>query len=211
MSVSLIAFAGVVAVASASPGPNVLLVVNHSLTFGLPRIAPTILGNMTCLFLVALAAALGVGTLVKSAPLAFDALRLIGAGYLAYLGLKALRAAWTARGGLAVAETAANVPALARYRQAFLMSATNIQSILFLSALFSQFLDHEVPLAGQFALLFSVLILVVGSTHFGYALFAAALKSRLTQGRIHAGFKALTGIAFLGFGTAILSSVLRRG
>lgn len=211
MSVSLIAFAGVIAVASVSPGPNTILVVNHSLAFGLRRIAPTILGNISFLFLVALAAALGVGALVKSAPLAFDALRLIGAGYLAYLGLKALRAAWATKGGLAVAATVAEVPALARYRQAFLMSATNIQSILFLSALFPQFLDHTTPLASQFMLLFSTLILVVGSVHFGYALFAAVLKARMATGRFRAGFKALSGIAFLGFSAAILTSVLRRG
>ena len=87
----LIVFAGVIALASVSPGPNVILVVNHTLSFGLPRIAPTILGNISLLFLVAMAAALGVSAVLMSIPAAYDALRVIGAAYLAYLGVKALR------------------------------------------------------------------------------------------------------------------------
>jgi threonine/homoserine/homoserine lactone efflux protein len=43
----LIAFAGVIALASVSPGPNVILVVDHNLSFGIGRIAPTIFGNIS--------------------------------------------------------------------------------------------------------------------------------------------------------------------
>ncbi|MFD2264973.1 LysE family translocator [Lacibacterium aquatile] len=210
MTANLIAFAGVIALASASPGPNVILVVDHSLAVGLKRIAPTILGNISFLFLIALAAALGVGALIKAAPVAFDALRLAGAAYLAYLGIKALRAAFSGQAALSGGAGASDA-ALTRYRQAFLMSATNIQSILFLSALFPQFIDHGEPLTGQFLLLFSTLILVVGSVHLSYALCAAVVRRHLGDGRFRAGIKALSGIAFIGFSAAILTSVLRRG
>jgi threonine/homoserine/homoserine lactone efflux protein len=87
----MIAFAGVIALASVSPGPNVILVVDHSLSFGIGRIAPTIFGNISLLFLVALAAALGVSALLPGVPGLYDTLRLTGAAYLVFPGLKALR------------------------------------------------------------------------------------------------------------------------
>ena len=207
----LIVFAGVIALASASPGPNVILVVNHSLSFGLARIAPTILGNISLLFLVAFAAALGVGAVLTSMPAAYDALRLVGAAYLAYLGLKALRGAWRSRGGAAVAGAAApETRPLRRYLQAFLVSATNLGSVFFLAALLPNFLHHERPLLPQFVALFATLILVVGTVHFGYALFAAVAQSRLGARRLRSVVQAGSGIALLGFSATIFGSVLRR-
>lgn len=90
----LLVFAGVIAFASVSPGPNVILVIDHSLCFGLWRIAPTILGNISLLFLVALAAAMGVSAVLLTMPMLYDGLRLAGAAYLVFLGGRALLRAW---------------------------------------------------------------------------------------------------------------------
>jgi len=208
----LIVFAGVIALASVSPGPNVILVVDHSLSFGLPRIAPTILGNISLLFLVALAAALGISAILASMPAAYDALRVIGAAYLAYLGLKALRSAWRSRGGSAPNEApAAEASAVRRYLQAFFVSATNLSSVFFLAALFPNFLHHDRPLLPQFVVLFATLIVVVGTVHFGYAVFAALVQSRLGARRFRSAVQTASGVALLGFSAAICGSVLRRG
>ena len=207
----LIVFAGVIALASVSPGPNVILVVNHTLNFGLPRIAPTILGNISLLFLVAMAAALGVSAVLMSMPAAYDALRVIGAAYLAYLGIKALRNAWRSRGGGAVSGQPADAASpIRRYLQAFFVSATNLGSVFFLAALFPNFLHHERPLPPQFAALFATLIVVVGVVHFGYALFAAVVQSRLGARRFRSAVQTASGVALLGFSATIFGSVLRR-
>jgi len=208
----LIVFAGVIALASVSPGPNVILVVNHTLNFGLPRIAPTILGNISLLFLVALAAALGVSAVLMSMPAAYDALRVIGAAYLAYLGIKALRNAWRSRGGAAAinGQPADATSPARRYLQAFFVSATNLGSVFFLAALFPNFLHHEQPLLPQFAALFATLIVVVGAVHFGYALFAAVVQSRLGARRFRSAVQTASGVALLGFSATIFGSVLRR-
>jgi homoserine/homoserine lactone efflux protein len=206
----LLLFAGVIALASITPGPNVILVVNHSLTFGLARIAPTILGNITLLFCVALAAAAGVSAVLASMPAAYDTLRIAGAAYLAWLGFKALRNAWKSRSAVAVEAPVPEVSARRRYVQAILVSATNLSSVFFLAALFPQFLHHDRPLAPQFATLFATLIVVVGTVHFGYALFAALLQSRLGAHRFKSAFQAASGVALLGFSAVIFTSVLRR-
>jgi len=207
----LIVFAGVIALASVSPGPNVILVVNHTLSFGLPRIAPTILGNISLLFMVAMAAALGVSAVLMSMPAAYDALRVAGAAYLAYLGIKALRNAWRARGAAAVGGQPADAARpVRRYLQAFFVSATNLGSVFFLAALFPNFLHHERPLLPQFVALFATLILVVGTVHFGYALFAAVVQSRLGARRFRSMVQTASGVALLGFSATIFGSVLRR-
>ncbi|GEP56752.1 LysE family translocator [Reyranella soli] len=207
----LIVFAGVIALASVSPGPKVILVVNHTLSFGLPRIVPTILGNISLLFLVAVAAALGVSAVLMSVPAAYDGLQAIGAAYLAYLGIKALRNAWRSRGGAVVdGQPAESAGPVRRYLQAFFVSATNLGSVFFLAALFPNFLHHDQPLLSQFVALFATLIVVVGAVHFGYALSAAAVQSRLGARRFRSAVQTASGVALLGFSAAIFGSVLRR-
>ena len=206
----LVVFAGVIALASVSPGPNVILVVDHSLSFGLRRIAPTILGNISLLFLVALAAALGVSALLLSVPAIYDVLRLAGAGYLIYLGLKALRRAWVSNGDVSVGAPAAAASGLRRYLQAFFVSATNLQSVFFLAALFPNFVHRDQPLGPQFVVLFSVLILVVGGVHFGYALAASFLQGRIGDRRFKRVTQVGSGVAMVGFGATMAVSVLRR-
>ncbi len=206
----LVVFAGVIALASVSPGPNVILVMNHSLTFGLRRIAPTILGNISLLFLVALAAALGVSALLMSLPGLYDGLRLVGAAYLAWLGAKALVNAWRSRGTAMAEAPAPEVSARRRYLQAFLISATNLSSVFFLAALFPNFLHDDRPLLPQFVLLFATLILVVGTVHTGYAVVAAFMQSKLGVGRFKKAVQVASGAALLAFSGMIASSVLRR-
>ncbi|MDB5488162.1 MAG: lysine transporter LysE [Reyranella sp.] len=207
----LVVFAGVIALASLSPGPNVILVVDHSLSFGLWRIAPTILGNISLLFLVALAAAFGVSAILLAMPALYDGLRLAGAAYLVFLGVKALRQAWRSRGGASAGAPAPEVGPLRRYLQAFFVSATNLQSVFFLAALFPNFVHRDQPLAPQFLVLFSVLILVVGSVHFAYALSAGLIQSHLGDRRFRQVVQAGSGVALLGFGALVASSVFRRG
>jgi homoserine/homoserine lactone efflux protein len=207
----LVVFAGVIALASVSPGPNVILVIDHSLSFGLWRIVPTILGNISLLFLVALAAAMGVSAILLAMPALYDGLRLAGAAYLGFLGVKALLRAWRSREGVSAGAPAPEAGPLRRYLQAFFVSATNLQSVFFLAALFPNFVHRDQPLAPQFLVLFSVLILVVGSVHFAYALSAGLVQSRFGNRRFRQAVQAGSGIALLGFGAVVASSVFRRG
>jgi homoserine/homoserine lactone efflux protein len=207
----LVVFACVIALASVSPGPNVILVVDHSLSFGIWRIGPTILGNISLLFLVALAAACGVSALLLAIPALYDGLRLAGAAYLLFLGIKALFKAWNSRGGVSGDAPAPEVGPLRRYLQAFFVSATNLQSVFFLAALFPNFVHRDQPLAPQFVVLFSVLILVVGSVHFAYAVSAGLIQSRLGNRRFRQVVQAGSGVALLVFSAVVATSVFRRG
>lgn len=72
------------------PGPNVLLTVRNALRYGPSGMGMTLFGNLTAQLLTITAVAMGVGALLISLPTAFLVLKLAGASYLIYLGLRQL-------------------------------------------------------------------------------------------------------------------------
>ncbi|WP_129664862.1 LysE family translocator [Phytoactinopolyspora endophytica] len=85
------AFVGVLVIILCVPGPDFFVIVRHSLTdvrAGMRAAA----GNLTGLLVHTALAAAGVSTLLAAKPALLGAIRLAGAGYLAWLGVVALRA-----------------------------------------------------------------------------------------------------------------------
>ncbi len=74
------------------PGPAVLLVLTRAMQGGRRTGIMTGLGIACGDFVHALAAGVGLSALLMTSALAFNVVKLIGAGYLIYLGIKALRA-----------------------------------------------------------------------------------------------------------------------
>ena len=79
-------------VVSATPGPNMLYVMSVSARSGLRSAIRAMAGCMTALLAMMSLSAAGLGALLQSFPAVFDTLRLVGAAYLAYLGIKCWRA-----------------------------------------------------------------------------------------------------------------------
>jgi threonine/homoserine/homoserine lactone efflux protein len=88
---SLIAFAAVALAMVLTPGPNMAYLVSRSVcqgrAAGLVSLGGVALGFLTYMLL----AALGVTALLLAIPYAYDALRLCGAAYLAWMAWSALR------------------------------------------------------------------------------------------------------------------------
>jgi homoserine/homoserine lactone efflux protein len=70
-----------------SPGAGALLAMSHGQAYGVRKTSATIAGQQAGLLLLLLAAGFGAGALLVASPLAFWALKLIGATYLVYLGI----------------------------------------------------------------------------------------------------------------------------
>lgn len=88
MSSDLILFASFIFIASVSPGPNILIVVINSMKVGWKKAYWTIAGNLVALFIIALAASLGIGALLIKSHTLFSILKIFGGLYLVYLGFK---------------------------------------------------------------------------------------------------------------------------
>ena len=75
----------------AIPGPSVLFVIGRALAHGRRTALASVAGNAAGVQVVAISVALGIGTLVQRSDLVFTVVKLAGAGYLVWLGVKAIR------------------------------------------------------------------------------------------------------------------------
>ncbi|KLV01421.1 lysine transporter LysE [Photobacterium aquae] len=119
-----------------SPGPSLAVVAKHSLAGGRLHGIVTSWAHAAGVGVYALITLLGLAVVLKQSPLLFQGITYAGAGYLAYLGIRALRS----QGGVA-AKLAAGKPAslLEAARDGAMISILNPKLALFFLALFSQY------------------------------------------------------------------------
>lgn len=193
--------------ATLTPGPNVLLVIKNGLQLGWRPALLTIASNLFCQAILIFLVAMGVGALLQTLPPLFLALKLAGGGYLIYLGYKALRStkAGSQEVNLAGASprTRSNSSLL---REAFLVSASNPKTIIFLCALLPQFLDHQSPLPIQFFTMYLTICAIVSLVHLGYVALARRAGNYFKPARGQHLFSRITGGLFITLGGAILLS-----
>lgn len=202
-------FAFAICVASVSPGPNVLIVVVNAARYGFLGAIWTILGNLTCLFGVALLASVGVGAMISTAPAAYALMKIAGGIYLAWLGIKILRSSFGP-----ISETphhqqeaiSQRVTRLRLFLEAMTVSASNPKSIIFLTAIFPQFLNPSAPIIPQFAVMFTTIIGIVFVIHGTYACLAIYLREKPTSLSLKRWLARLTGTTFVGLGASVAFS-----
>ncbi|MBX3031818.1 MAG: LysE family translocator [Chloroflexi bacterium] len=138
------------------PGPSVLFVIGRSLALGRRGGLWSVVGNELGALVPLTAVAVGVGSVVAQSIVLFTALKLLGAGYLIYLGSQAIR---HRRDGLddPSSPAARSVAARTVLRQGVIVGATNPKTIVFFVAVLPQFVD---PHAGSVPLQMLVLGLV---------------------------------------------------
>ncbi len=86
-----IAFAVVAVVIVAVPGPSVLFTISRALTMGRRVALLNVVGNAAGVYLQVVAVALGVGAVVERSAIAFTVVKYVGAAYIVYLGVQAIR------------------------------------------------------------------------------------------------------------------------
>ena len=190
-------------VVSATPGPNMLFIMTISARHGMRSAVVAMLGCMTALLAMMSISAAGLGALLQAFPTVFEALRLAGAAYLAYLGVKCWRSPVQdvptsgAASAAGVATLAAQNGAI--YRQAFLVAASNPKAILFAAAFFPQFINPDLAKLPQFAILLTTFTVIEVAWYFVYAASGKRLSSYLQRGSVMRAFNRLTGGVFIGF------------
>ncbi len=155
------------------PGPTDTLVVSYVLTRGrrsaLASVPGVCLGYIVSLTLTLL----GLGALLMTSAELFNALKIAGAVYLIYLGIKTWRAP--------VPETLDDDGRLARdkrrmFTQAFVVTALNPAGIMFYVAFFPQFIDIERPLLPQMVALAACFVVLGTLNSALYATLAAQVR-----------------------------------
>ena len=187
-------------VVSATPGPNMLLVMSTSARHGTRAAVVAMLGCMTALLAMMSISAAGLGAVLQTSPQVFEVLRLAGAAYLAYLGLKVWRSPVQDQSASDTPQAAvpgANHGSI--YRQAFLVAASNPKAILFAAAFFPQFILADAPQLPQFAILLATFAVIEVGWYLVYAIGGKRLSSYLRRANVMRAFNRLTGGVFIGF------------
>ena len=167
---SWLAFCAIAFIAAVTPGPAVMLVAVHSISFGFKSSLLTALGNACGLLIMSCLSVIGLSALVLHSAVAFSVIKILGAVYLVYMGINL----W--RKGLVQKVTYHKEPAkknhFGLYIQGILVAITNPKAIIFTTALFPQFISVSEPLLPQFLLLILTFMSLSFICLTGYSLLA---------------------------------------
>lgn len=144
----LLAFSAMALAIIVIPGPTVLFVVGRALAHGRRTALTSVIGNECGALVAALAVGLGVGSIVQRSALILAALKLVGAVYILYLGVQAIRHRRSLEGALEELETSPKKGAR-DFRQGFIVGVTNPKTLVFFAAVLPQFAD---PARGHLSL-----------------------------------------------------------
>ena len=136
----VLAFALVAALMTMSPGPDTMLVVRNALRGGRRDGLLTVAGICSGLFVHALLSALGVSAVLMYSAAAFTVMKVVGACYLVWLGIKSLRSAARGAPAAIVDGGAGTVAASQSFREGLLTNVLNPKVVVFYLALVPQFI-----------------------------------------------------------------------
>ena len=148
------AFAALTFLMVVVPGPSVLFTISRALTVGRRDALLTVAGNAAGVYTQVVAVAFGLGAIVRSSVEVFTAIKLVGALYLVYLGVQAIRRRRKLAEAFNADVRATPGRTLTVLRDGYVVGFANPKSIVFLAAILPQFVD-----AGRGAVPVQVLVL----------------------------------------------------
>ena len=191
-----------------SPGPNTLAVMSASVSKGRAAGYATGLGLASGGLVWATLTIMGAATVFELFPTAVTMFRLVGASYLAWLGLKYLRSAWRGQGA-ALKITKVNHSNRVAFRTGFIVVMTNPKAMLFFSSVFVAFIPATAPLW-----MWVVILLFSQTQAFcQHCLTAWLFSSRTVLRRIETAQRRVNGVIgtlYCGLGLGIGIEALRR-
>lgn len=195
MSLELyLAYVAACALIAVIPGPMVALVVANGLTHGSRAGLLNVAGAQLALALMMAVLVAGLAAVVEAMGWWFDWLRLAGAAYLLWLGIKLLRSSGDF--GLGVRPSA---PRGGFFLQGFLVMLSNPKVLLFFGAFIPQFVDPAGNATEQVMLLGVTAMVVATLSDSAYALVAARTGSLLSRRRVRL-VSQLGGLSLIGGG-----------
>lgn len=188
----------------ASPGPGIILTLSNTLHYDLKKSIVGILGISSGMAIIAIIAASGIGILITSSPILLITIKIIGAIYLFYLGVKLFRSNprnINSEKGLNI-----DIPSnLKLFKEGFFISLFNPKPIVFFMALFPQFINVNNPIIIQFFILGIIFCILVIIIHLIYALCARRIRSKIKSGYI---LNKIGGGVFMFFAISLVYSAI---
>ena len=204
----LLGIAAVNVLAWLSPGPNTLAMISASISKGRKAGFATALGSSTGGMVWASLTVLGAATVFDLFPKAVFMLRMIGAAYLVWLGVKALRSAWRGQGDT-LAVSLVDYSGLAAFRTGFFVIMTNPKAMLFFGSVFAAFIPENAPIW-----VLVVIVVFSQAQSFGmHCITVMVFSSEIVVRRFQSAQRRVNGVIgtlYLGLGFGVGLDALRR-
>ncbi|SCX91449.1 LysE family translocator [Desulfoluna spongiiphila] len=203
---SWLIYIALVVVATATPGPAVFFIMTKSALHGWRQAIFAALGNIAGLFCLGIVAVSGLGIILETSETIYTAVKYAGSLYLMFLGLKLIFQQDPDLGTKHTEFHHAKMASCKMFTHAFGVAVTNPKAIIFLTALFPPFLNHDEALIPQFL----VLILVLMGSSCVFLMLYALIVDRATNWfnkpyRMKA-IRQTSGSVFVGFGLLMATS-----
>lgn len=194
---------------SLSPGPAVFYVVSQGARGALRRTLPAAAGILTANGIYFALSATSLGAIIAASARFFTIAKWVGAAYLIYLGVKALRSANALHSVALGGEPAAKDGELhGVYLGALTLQLANPKALLFFLALLPQFIDPQVPVVPQMLILAATSMLPEFCILTGYGWLAhRALRATArfgVNGSMNRWLARIEGAGLLGCATLVL-------
>ncbi|WFR99489.1 LysE family translocator [Rhizobium tumorigenes] len=178
-----LAFAAASAVMLAIPGPTILLVISYALGHGRRTTLATVAGVTLGDFTAMTASLAGLGALLATSAGLFTVLKLIGAAYLMFLGIKLWRAP-VVTGPMGDNDNLPEERSSRIFLHAYVVTALNPKSIIFFIAFVPQFLDLGKPFLPQTLILEATFLVLAALNAFLYGLLADAARGYIRKASV---------------------------
>jgi homoserine/homoserine lactone efflux protein len=200
---SWLLFIAVAVLPAISPGPGILLTISNSLRYGPRATLYSAAGNSLGLTVIGFAVGFGLAAILAVSALAFTVVKLVGAVYLVYLGIKL----WRDGGALALPGGAdAPISRSRLFRQALFVSLTNPKALVLIAALIPPFVDQNGPVLLQVTILSVSYALMCFANHLLLAFAGGKIRRFLASERRMIAVRRVLGSLFIGFGVALASA-----
>lgn len=151
-----------------TPGPNAVNCITNGMHLSFGRAMIGVLAILTQAALFLLLSALGVTALIAASPTGFFIAKLVGAGFLIFLGVRG----WiVARRPVIIGER----PAKSVYLHALAIATINPKSVAGYLAAFSQFVQPDVPIWSQMGVIIPTALTLTALSYTGFTLLGAGL------------------------------------
>lgn len=207
MDTTLLAYLGISLLLIVTPGPDMAVVTRNALAHGRRGVVLTTSGIALALAIWVTATAVGLSAVVRASSELLFVLKIAGAAYLAYLGIRTLIDSRRRPDDLRAGAPPA-APARAIFRQGFLSAMSNPKLGVFFVTFLPQFVVQGQALLPRLFLL-GLIFAVIGWTWLNvYGILVTRVRDFITAPRVRQWMERVTGVVLLGFGARLAAERL---
>ncbi|KUM42714.1 LysE family translocator [Pseudomonas sp. EpS/L25] len=197
-------FVAVAMLVTLTPGPGVIMALSNSVAYGPRRAMLGSVGNACGLLVISTATSAGLGVILQASATAFLLLKVLGASYLIYLGIKQ----WKSRSSAFDTLDQPGRRVLTNHRLLFngtIVALTNPKAILFFAAFLPQFIRPGSDSHTQLGILVLTFAACSVLSHLFYVILAQVLRRTLAAPNRVRLLNRLFGASFVALGTSLFT------